>query len=81
MGFPGAPVAKTPSSQCRGPGFHFWLGKARSHMPPTKTQHNQINKHIYTHTHTHIHTHIYLKEHIKSSSKKINTSKAQVMRK
>ena len=23
--FPGGPVAKTPSSQCRGPGFYSWL--------------------------------------------------------
>ena len=25
--FPGGPVAKTPCSQCRGPGFDPWLGK------------------------------------------------------
>ena len=24
--FPGGPVAETPSSQCRGPGFHLWSG-------------------------------------------------------
>ena len=24
--FPGGPVAKTPSSQCRGPGFNPWSG-------------------------------------------------------
>ena len=24
--FPGGPVAKTPCSQCRGPGFDPWLG-------------------------------------------------------
>ena len=24
--FPGGPVAKTPRSQCRGPGFDPWLG-------------------------------------------------------
>ena len=24
--FPGGPVAETPSSRCRGPGFHFWSG-------------------------------------------------------
>ena len=24
--FPGGPVVKTPSSQCKGPTFHSWLG-------------------------------------------------------
>ena len=24
--FPGGPGAKTPCSQCRGPGFDFWSG-------------------------------------------------------
>ena len=24
--FPGGPVAKTPRSQCRGPGFAAWSG-------------------------------------------------------
>ena len=24
--FPGGPVAKTPCSRCRGPGFDPWLG-------------------------------------------------------
>ena len=24
--FPGGPVAKTPSSQCKGPGFYPWSG-------------------------------------------------------
>ena len=24
--FPGGPVARTPSSQCRGPGFNPWSG-------------------------------------------------------
>ena len=24
--FPGGPVAKTPHSQCRGPGFNPWSG-------------------------------------------------------
>ena len=24
--FSGSPVAKTPCSQCRGPGFHPWSG-------------------------------------------------------
>ena len=24
--FPGGPVAKTPGSQCRGPGFVLWSG-------------------------------------------------------
>ena len=24
--FPGGPVAKTPRSQCRGPGFDAWSG-------------------------------------------------------
>ena len=30
--FPGGPVAKTPGSQCRGPGSFFGQG-TRSHMP------------------------------------------------
>ena len=40
--FPG-PAAKTPSSQCRGPGFDPQSG---SWIPyaSTKTQHSQINK-------------------------------------
>lgn len=29
--FPCSPVAKTPSSQCRGPGFHLWSG-TNSHV-------------------------------------------------
>ena len=24
--FPGGPMAKTPHSQCRKPGFHHWSG-------------------------------------------------------
>ena len=34
-GFLGGPVAKTPSSQCRGPGFHPWSG---SHIPHSTTK-------------------------------------------
>ena len=30
--FPVDPVAKTPGSQCRGPGFNPWSGNRRSHM-------------------------------------------------
>ena len=33
--FPGDPMAKTLSSQCRGPGFNPWSG-TRSHMPQLK---------------------------------------------
>ena len=29
--FPGGPVAKTPHSQCRGPGINPWLGKYMPH--------------------------------------------------
>ena len=29
--FPGGPVAKTPCSQCRGPGFNPWLGNSIQH--------------------------------------------------
>ena len=30
-GLPGGPVAKTPCSQCRGPGFDPWSGNLSSH--------------------------------------------------
>ena len=54
--FPGGPVARTPHSQCRRPGFDPWSG-TRSHMPQlrvcmsplkipnaeTKTRHSQIS--------------------------------------
>ena len=56
--FPGGPVAKTPRSQCRGPGFDPWSGNwilhaatksshaAAKKIPhaATKTWHSQINK-------------------------------------
>ena len=48
-GFPGGPVAKTPGSQCRGPGSIPGQG-TRSQMQQlsspavTKTQRSQINK-------------------------------------
>ena len=29
--FPGIPVAKTPCSQCRGPGFDPWPGNQMPH--------------------------------------------------
>ena len=29
--FPGSPVAKTPCSQCRGPGFDPWPGNQMPH--------------------------------------------------
>ena len=59
--FLGGPVAKTPSSQCREPGFDPWLGnlhpfmlQLRIHMlklkflPATcKTQCSQINKNLF----------------------------------
>ena len=47
--FPGGPVAKTPSSQCRGPGFDTWSGNWIPHATTkiehatTETQHSQIN--------------------------------------
>ena len=50
--FPGGPVAKTPCSQCRAPGFpgrqtgptcHNW----KIPCVPTKTLCSQINKYIY----------------------------------
>ena len=57
--FPGGPVAKTLSSQCRSPGFEPWSGNyvphaaTRSLMPllkisltTTKTQYSQTNKHL-----------------------------------
>lgn len=43
--FPGGPVAKTPCSECRGPGFHSWLGNYISHAA-SKTQHSQIKKKV-----------------------------------
>ena len=43
MDFPGGPVVKTQSSQCRGPGFNPWSGNYVSHAP-AKTWHSQINK-------------------------------------
>ena len=41
--FPGAPVAKMPCSQCRGPKFNPWIG---NEIPQAtkKSQHNQIKK-------------------------------------
>ena len=33
LGFPGGPVAKTPHSQCRGPGFDSWSGTYPDHHP------------------------------------------------
>ena len=36
--FPGGPVAKTPCSQCRGPGFDLWSG-TRSHTLQLKILH------------------------------------------
>ena len=35
--FPGGPVAKTPCSPCRGPGFHPWSGNEIPHAT-TKRQ-------------------------------------------
>ena len=40
--FPGGPLAKTPHSQCRGPGFNPQSGNQIPHAT-TKTQHSQIN--------------------------------------
>ena len=58
--FPGGPMAKTPGSQCRGPGFHPWAenciphdATARFRVPQwrgkiphdaTEAWHSQINK-------------------------------------
>ena len=36
--FPSGPVARTPCSQFRGPGFHLFSG-TRSHMPQLKSSH------------------------------------------
>ena len=36
--FPGGPMAKTPCSQCRGPGFSPWLGN-QIPQAATKTSH------------------------------------------
>ena len=42
--FPGGPVAGTPCSQCRGPGFHQWsLGVL---CAATETWPSQINKYF-----------------------------------
>ena len=55
--FPGSPVAETPHTQCRGPGFHSWSGnwipkkkkKKNSHvaMKTWLGQINSTNKHIF----------------------------------
>ena len=46
--FPGGPVAKVPSSQCRGPRFNPWSGNYIPHAttkdPTTKPQSCQTNK-------------------------------------
>ena len=39
----GGPLAKTPHSQCRGPGFNPCSGKQIPHIS-TKTRCSQINK-------------------------------------
>ena len=51
VGIPGSPVAKTPSSQCKGPRFNPWLGNWFPHattkkilLVTTKTQGSQISK-------------------------------------
>ena len=36
--FPGGPLAKTPHSQCRGPGFDLWSGNYIPH-DATKRSH------------------------------------------
>ena len=44
--FPGGPMAKTPHSQCRLPGFHPWSGNQIPH-DTVKTQRSQIiNKYL-----------------------------------
>ena len=48
-GFPGGPVAKTPCSQCRGPGLDPWPGN-QIPSATTKTQHSQINTRFLTTT-------------------------------
>ena len=45
--FPGGPVAKTLSSQCKGPGFNPWSGNWIPHVT-TKSWYRQINKQINT---------------------------------
>jgi hypothetical protein len=48
--FPGGPGAKTPCSQCRGPGFDFWSGNQIPHASTkgshasTKLQPNKLKK-------------------------------------
>ena len=44
--FPGGPVAKTLSYQCRWPGFNPWSGNSILHAA-TKSQCSQVNKYIY----------------------------------
>ena len=44
--FPGGPVAKTLSYQCRWPGFDPWSGNSIPHAA-TKSQCSQVNKYIY----------------------------------
>ena len=51
--FPGGPVDKTQSSQCRGPGFNPWSGNKIPHAATkteyatTKTRQSQINKDFF----------------------------------
>ena len=43
--FPGGPVAKTPYSQCRGPGFNPWSGNWIPHAS-TKSSHAAVKDHL-----------------------------------
>ena len=47
--FPVGPEAKTPNSQCRGPGFDLWSG-ARSHMPQLRVHMLQLRPSTTTQT-------------------------------
>ena len=40
--FPGGPVAKTPCSRCRGPGFDPWSGNWTPHAPTKDSQVSQL---------------------------------------
>ena len=57
MDFPGRPVAKTPCSQCKGPGFDPWLGnyipRAATKNLHVATKKKKKKKILYAATKTH----------------------------
>ena len=53
-----APVAETPSFQCRGPGFHPWSGNRIPHVTAEDAAYsNEDTKQPNTYMYIYIHTH------------------------